>query len=379
LQRFDIAAFMRQTALTSRSILLTGLALTLLLSTRDYLLAASLLLAAWIVPLIAWPRRYYVRYWFQIALVDLLFGGLLIVTVQTTVGQLGWLLIAWIIVEGRQFLRAKQSRQLMAIISVWTLVLIVPWQIKQYAQTAMFMQFLIVNAIGWTSVLLTINEEQTAEHMATYAQQTEELRSRVNELEQINHQMTEYTMDVQNRAVVDQLTGLFNQTYFHHRLLIEVEKARQTATPLSLLLCDIDYFKTFNDRFGHYLGDDVLRAVAHAMLIAVQDRFWIAGRIGGEEMVVLMPEVQEQEALAFAEQLRRTISDTMVNGPLGPLHVTISTGVASFPTHANDAQSLTRYADMAMYRAKDAGRNRVVSYGELITGGTKSLQEGALY
>lgn len=268
-----------------------------------------------------------------------------------------WLFCLWCAVEAALTLRSLYSLAAVAILDGLSAAIILPWPggLYTWLGDAVFFSFLSLAAISlvYTQRHRRIELEQQVEKLSRQIE-------KIHELEHINRQMTDYTMDVQNRAVIDQLTGLVNQTHFHHRLLIEVEKARQSRTPLSLVLCDIDHFKRFNDQFGHYLGDDVLRSVARVILDAVEGTFWVAGRIGGEEMAILMPDVPLRKAESFAEDLRSLIADTVVPGPAGPLHITVSCGVATFPDTADDAMQLTKQADKAMYTAKDSGRNRVM-------------------
>ena len=271
-----------------------------------------------------------------------------------------WVMYLWCVIEAALSMRSFFGLVCTFAIDALSLfVTIVPLQIYRDTLIGWAVDALLFNLAALPIVFLAYwaarRRRELEERVAELSAQIE----RTRELETINRQMADYAMDVQNRAVIDQLTGLFNQTYFHHRLLIEVEKARQAATPLSLILCDIDHFKRFNDQFGHYLGDDVLRSVAKTLLDAVEGSFWVAGRIGGEELAVLMPEAALAEAAAFAETLRRRIENTAVPGPNGSLHVTVSIGVAAFPDTAEDALQLTKQADRAMYAAKGGGRNRV--------------------
>ena len=299
----------------------------------------------------------------------ILFAGvdiLLVTAIGTWIGAahaMVWLLYLWCVIETTLSLRSKVG--FLAVISVdaLSLIYIVPWWPWSESIPMWLLQLLLFNFSALPLLFLAYWEARQRHTLENRVAELSEQVARTQELETINRQMTDYAMDVQNRAVIDQLTGLFNQTHFHHRLIIEFEKARQADRPLSLIIVDIDHFKRFNDQFGHYLGDDVLRAVGHVLLDFVTGRFWVAGRIGGEEMAVLMPEIPLDEAAAWAERLRSSIADTIVPGPVGPLRVTVSVGVAGWPGPAADAAELTKYADRAMYAAKDGGRNRVCLSG----------------
>lgn len=163
-------------------------------------------------------------------------------------------------------------------------------------------------------------------------------------------------------AVTDGLTELYNHRHFIQQLQLRVERARQAGTPVSLVLIDIDDFKQFNDRFGHLVGDEVLRAVGQLVRQNVR-RTDVAARYGGEEFAVLLPDTDVEAASAFALRIRAALPKVHAfvqklteGGP--PLSASI--GVASFPLHARDWRELLQRADEACYRAKRQGKDRVV-------------------
>lgn len=168
----------------------------------------------------------------------------------------------------------------------------------------------------------------------------------------------------------DDLTGLHNDRYLHHRLRSEIREASRSENPLSLLFIDLDYFKTINDRFGHLEGSRTLHMVG-ILLENEIPREGVAARYGGDEFVVILPGMSAEQARGVAEHLREGIEATpfVVERPdaEAPIHVTASLGVASLHEHvppAGDsterANLLIRVADTAMYKAKAEGRNRVV-------------------
>ena len=161
----------------------------------------------------------------------------------------------------------------------------------------------------------------------------------------------------------DGLTGLYNRRAADERLAVEIDRHRRSGASLSVLLLDIDHFKSINDRLGHAGGDAVLRRVAARLNECCRSSDFIA-RFGGEEFLILMPETDAAQARVAAEKIRSVLADD----PLAPTVVTVSIGVAS-PAHAyNDAAEVLRAADDALYAAKAAGRNRVVMQGEDTTG-----------
>jgi diguanylate cyclase (GGDEF)-like protein len=157
--------------------------------------------------------------------------------------------------------------------------------------------------------------------------------------------------EVRRMADTDGLTGLSNRRSFEIALEREVARAARKGEQLSLVLLDIDHFKDLNDRYGHQVGDRVLRD-AGAALTAVSRDFDTAARYGGEEFVVLLPSCSAGEALVAAERLRAAIA-----GVDEDLAITASAGVATIPLNASDAAELVRAADEALYESKRRGRN----------------------
>jgi len=160
-------------------------------------------------------------------------------------------------------------------------------------------------------------------------------------------------------AITDALTGLYNHRYLHERLNEELARSREQETPLSLLFCDLDHFKQYNDRHGHSAGDAALREVAHIVEQSVRN-IDIAARYGGEEFVVVLVETARPDALVVAERIRARLEQKAV--AVGGEVLTVSIGVASFPDDATRREELLDKGDWAMYLAKRQGRNRVVPF-----------------
>lgn len=162
-------------------------------------------------------------------------------------------------------------------------------------------------------------------------------------------------------AITDGLTGLYNHRHFYERFVIELERAKRFGHSLSLIMADVDHFKVLNDRFGHLAGDAVLAELA-ATLRLMARKMDIVARYGGEEFAIALIESRPDEAVAFAERMRIAIEDARLGRALGPdVTVTISAGVAGFPEHASEVETLIMAADKALYEAKAAGRNRVAA------------------
>ena len=166
---------------------------------------------------------------------------------------------------------------------------------------------------------------------------------------------------VTRKSVTDELTGLSNRRGFDNALTIEVERARRFGTKLGLVLLDLDDFKQINDNYGHQQGDDVLRSVARVLRDTARE-VDLCARYGGEEMGVLLPETDVEGALRFAERLRERIAGLRIARPDTPegLRVTVSCGVAAVPEVAVDEAGLVAAADVALYEAKRAGKNKSV-------------------
>jgi len=169
-------------------------------------------------------------------------------------------------------------------------------------------------------------------------------------------QNAHYVERIRQLSYLDGLTGIFNRRYFEMRIAEEMERSRRSNSGMALLMADIDQFKRLNDEFGHLLGDEVLRQVSslfHKNLRKID----VVCRYGGEEFSILLANTSAQHALSVAEKLRKTVESWQFPGV--PRTVTVSAGVAAFPDHGATRDELVHAADMGLYAAKQAGRNRV--------------------
>jgi diguanylate cyclase (GGDEF)-like protein len=159
-----------------------------------------------------------------------------------------------------------------------------------------------------------------------------------------------------DEAVRDGLTGLFDHKYFMQKLEEEIDRSKKNLLPLSLLMIDIDYFKKFNDTFGHLEGDMILTRLADVFK-RVPREIDLAARYGGEEFVLLLPETPKKNAKVLAEKLLRHAKKISP----GKGAITISIGIGCFDGHSKDftKEDLIRISDTALYRAKASGRDRV--------------------
>lgn len=166
---------------------------------------------------------------------------------------------------------------------------------------------------------------------------------------------------LREQAKRDGLTGLHNRTAALERLDEELNRAKRTGAPLSVMVVDLDHFKAVNDRLGHLVGDDVLRGVAQRMAGALRS-YDLVGRYGGEEFLVVLPDTPLDDGLRLGERLLEAIGEPTETSA-GPVTLGGSIGLASTEGWGAELEleDMIRAADAAMYRAKDAGRSRVVA------------------
>ena len=167
---------------------------------------------------------------------------------------------------------------------------------------------------------------------------------------------------LQAEARVDPKTGLFNARYFASALTEELGRAQRFERPLALIMADLDLLREINNTYGHLAGDAVLKGIAEVFRAELR-HYDVPARFGGEEFSILLPETPPEQALEIAERIRRAIADRLfdVETSSEPIRATVSIGVAGFPKDAQDPNALIHQADLAVYRAKLQGRNRVLS------------------
>jgi len=161
----------------------------------------------------------------------------------------------------------------------------------------------------------------------------------------------------------DGLTEIANRRYFDSYLLTEVKRASRERLPLSLILADVDYFKAFNDCYGHQAGDDCLRRVAAALKAVGRRPADVAARYGGEEFAMVLPSTAMEGAVDVAKSLARAIEALAIPHARSSVstQLTLSQGIASLiPAHDTTSESIIEFADQALYQAKQQGRNRYV-------------------
>jgi diguanylate cyclase (GGDEF)-like protein len=202
------------------------------------------------------------------------------------------------------------------------------------------------NVLGRVVVARDVTDQLAAARALEEANAT--LRAQVATIEKLQ-------ADLAEEAAKDPLTGLRNRRRFVDDLTTRLATAAATGQPMSLVLLDVDHFKAINDTHGHAVGDDVLVGVARALSAHARSEDLV--RYGGEEFIVLLPQLDAATARARAEVLRRACAETAFG--VEGLRVTISAGVATSPDHGSTPDELLLAADRALYEAKEGGRDQV--------------------
>lgn len=240
------------------------------------------------------------------------------------------------------------------------------------------------NGLAWGTIPITSNDEfgELAKKFNDLSYNlniaNSELQSRVdyadNELIKTNNillersrELLELNEEFKKLSITDSLTGLFNRRYFEEVLADEMEVTKRHRDTNSLLVIDIDHFKSVNDNYGHMHGDNVIKMIACVMKGRLRETDVLC-RIGGEEFVAICRRADKGAAIELAEDIRKTIEGQVTNTGKDSIKVTISIGVATVTVDNVDthAENIFKFADIALYHSKDNGRNRVTHYSEII-------------
>ena len=181
--------------------------------------------------------------------------------------------------------------------------------------------------------------------------------------------LADANIELQKLAALDGLTGIANRRRFDDTMRLEWQRGQRDQKPLSLMMCDVDFFKLYNDSFGHLAGDFCLKKVAAVLTEHLKRPADLAARYGGEEFAIILPETDLTGALIVAESCRRHLEQLAIENPQATTElssVTMSVGVACIlPSPDSSTEELIRQADQALYAAKRGGRNRVMSAADL--------------
>ncbi len=195
----------------------------------------------------------------------------------------------------------------------------------------------------------------------------EELRKINIKIEMLNSELKKKNTELYRTAITDKLTGIHNRAYVMDSLIKEFSRAKRQKSPLSCVMLDIDDFKKCNDEHGHLIGDEVLKKIAGVIFDGVRKED-TAGRFGGEEFLMILPNTDEIQAGKIAEKIRKKISALEFNSKKSVFRKTISLGIAeiSKTPGVKNEDELLFFADKAMYEAKRRGKNCAVLYSEII-------------
>jgi diguanylate cyclase (GGDEF)-like protein/PAS domain S-box-containing protein len=206
-------------------------------------------------------------------------------------------------------------------------------------------------AILWYGLMLDITERNV-------------LDMQLAERKRVEVELRTLQAQLREQATRDPLTGLYNRRYLDETLRRELDRAGREGNPLSILMVDVDHFKRLNDTYGHPAGDEVLRTLGRLLQHHARSSD-IPCRYGGEEFVVVLPDMPLEAARKRAELVRQDFADVRIAFGGAELVATLSIGVSGYPGHGNTADELIRAADLALYEAKQSGRNRVCYAGPL--------------
>jgi diguanylate cyclase (GGDEF)-like protein len=198
-----------------------------------------------------------------------------------------------------------------------------------------------------------------------YTEKQERLMLQMRNMVEINLELLEKNLELENLsknlqylANTDELTGIWNRRAFIAECNKELQRAQRTQHPICLLMMDLDDFKEINDRFGHEVGDEVLKLFTHSIR-ATKRSYDIFGRVGGEEFAMLLPETRKVEAIELAERLRQRVSEIFFHKQQTDIAITVSIGLYELAKNDTTILAALSKADKVLYAAKRAGKNQV--------------------
>ncbi len=168
--------------------------------------------------------------------------------------------------------------------------------------------------------------------------------------------------EIEKTAITDGLTEVYTRHYVLDRLEEEIQRSQRRKVSMSFLMLDVDFFKKFNDTYGHLTGDQILKRIGGIIKESIRE-IDIAGRYGGEEFCIVLPETDRKGALLAAERIRITAEKSKIQAYDHSVKATVSIGLVTFPDDGNKVNELIDKADWALYRSKKQGRNRITSFG----------------
>jgi len=227
-------------------------------------------------------------------------------------------------------------------------------------------------------LLPRVNAALSLKHeIETRKAREQELMELTRLFEQANRDLMKVNRTLESIASIDSLTGIANRRNFQEFFTKEWKRAVRHFTPMTIIMIDIDFFKAYNDAFGHPKGDQCLKKIATALKDSLKRPGDLVARYGGEEFIVLLSETDSSGALRVADQMRQAISNLNIEHPHSSVtpQVTVSMGIATtVPRIDSKPEDLTARADKALYRAKQSGRNRLCIFDDPLVDSAKQLR-----
>jgi diguanylate cyclase (GGDEF)-like protein len=204
------------------------------------------------------------------------------------------------------------------------------------------------------------DEEQYEKLLNAYRRLLKQMRTLVRMSDIMQSKLSTMSVELEKLSQIDGLTGLYNRRFFNDIYLREWRNAMNAGTVLGAMMIDIDYFKVYNDTFGHLAGDVCLQKIANSIEQAVKDFNAFACRFGGEEFIILLPDTDSEQCTVIVQEIMNNIARLNIPGAIKTVggNVTVSIGIGlTAPTQEAKMESLINAADQALYRAKKDGRN----------------------
>ncbi|OEH85398.1 hypothetical protein BHU72_04730 [Desulfuribacillus stibiiarsenatis] len=242
--------------------------------------------------------------------------------------------------------------------------------VTQYDNQEIFRDAFIAGASDF--IKKPFNKIELCARVGSLLQLSAEMKKRKvreKELQELNAQLQDRNETLKKLSMIDGLTGIANRRYLEEYLEREWRYAVRNKGQLSLVMFDIDYFKLYNDYYGHQCGDDTLKAIAQTVEKILKRPTDMVARYGGEEFVVILPATAIHGAMEIAKQIRGCVEGLQICHEKSAIsdYVTISLGVTTIHNYTSDSTTtLIEHADNALYKAKNSGRNKVVQYEEVI-------------
>jgi diguanylate cyclase (GGDEF)-like protein len=205
---------------------------------------------------------------------------------------------------------------------------------------------------------ININSQQENQHIC---KNLPYIKAYLNEVSAIIE--AKYTLELlHNQSIKDALTNLFNRRHLENILPMLIATAQRRNEKVAFLMIDMDYFKKVNDTYGHKAGDTVLKTLSHILINNVR-KSDIVIRYGGEEFLIILQNIKDkQDALNIAEKIRKSVENNKFQLEIETIQKTISIGISIYPEHCKQGWECIKYADIALYKAKDNGRNQVILF-----------------